>query len=99
MCFKDTELDNAARSLGHYNVHGRHVTEAVTTYHHNRKHDSKQVDVSTDDSCSLHPQRVQLWCCLTDMDLATLILCLLVATELLARCKVTPAANLERRLK
>ena len=60
-------------SLGHYRVHCRHAREAVTTYHHNRKGDSKPVDVSTDDSCSLHAQKVvgvlvvrllcvQLWC-------------------------------------
>ena len=73
MCSKDTELDNAALSLGHYRLHGRHAREAVTTYRHNRKDDSKPVDVSTDDSCSLHAQEVvdifvvrlifvQFWC-------------------------------------
>ncbi len=57
MCSKHSELDNAARSLGHYRVHCRHAREAVTTYRNNRKDDSKQIDVSTDDSCSLHTQK------------------------------------------
>lgn len=54
-------------------MHCRHARDAVTTYRHNRKDKSKPVDVSTDDSCSLHAQKVvgifvvrlvlvQLWC-------------------------------------
>lgn len=83
MCPKDSELYNAAVSLGHYRRHCGHAREEVTAYHHNRKNDSQQVDVATDDRCSLHAQKavgifvvvrlvsVQL-CCLTDMDLTTL---------------------------
>ncbi len=97
MCSKDTELYNVARSLGQYRVHCRHVREAVTTYRHNCKYDSKQVDVSTDDSCSLHPQEIQLWCCLTDMDLTTLPCVSQVQQSCLAQCKVTSDAKLERR--
>ena len=58
MWSKHTELDFAARSLGHYRLHCRHVREAVTTYRHNRKDDSQPVDVPTDDGCSLHAQKV-----------------------------------------
>ena len=57
ICSKDTEHYDAAGSLGHYRRRCRHAREEVTAYHHNRKNDSQQVDVATDDRCSLHAQK------------------------------------------
>jgi len=88
---------NAAHSLGHYRVRRRHVREAVTTYRHNRNGDSKQVDVSTDDSCSLHAQKVQVLVLPLRNGSYCLALCLSGATELLAQSKVSSDAKLEMR--